>query len=55
MIIGRADAETETPELKNWFIGKDPDARKDLRCEEKGMTEDETVRWHHGLDGHEFE
>ena len=55
VFIGRADAETETPELKNWFIGKDPDARKDLRWEEKGMTEDETVRWHHGLNGHEFE
>ena len=35
--------------------GKDPDARKDWRQEEKGMTEDEMVGWHHGLNGHEFE
>ena len=38
-----------------WLIGKDPDARKDWRQEEKGMTEDEMVGWHHWLDGHEFE
>ena len=37
------------------FIGKDPDAGKDGRQEEKGTTEDEMVRWHHRLDGHEFE
>ena len=37
------------------FIGKDPDAGKDLRQEEKQMTEDEMVVWHHQLDGHEFE
>ena len=48
--IGRTDAETETlilwrPDVKNWLIGKDPDAGKDLRCEEKGMTEDEMVGW----------
>jgi len=36
------------------FIGKDPDAGKDLRQEEKGTTEDETVGWHHQLDGQEF-
>ena len=36
-------------------MGKDPDAGKDRRQEEKGMTEDEMVGWHHGLDGHEFE
>ena len=41
--------------MKNWLIGKDPDAGKDWRQEEKGMTEDETVGWHHWLDGHEFE
>ena len=37
--------------VKNWLTGKDPDARK----EEKGTTEDEMVRWHHQLNGHEFE
>ena len=36
-------------------IGKDPDAGKDRRQEENGMTEDEMVGWHHRLDGHEFE
>ena len=36
-------------------MGKDPDAGKDLRQEEKGMTEDEMVGWHHRLSGHEFE
>ena len=35
-------------------IGKDPDAGKDCRQEEKEMTEDEMVRWHHGLNGHEL-
>ena len=35
--------------------GKDPDAGKDWRQEEKGTTEDEMVRWHHQLNGHEFE
>ena len=40
---------------KKWFIGKDPDAGKDWRQEEKGTTEDEMVEWHHWLDGHEFE
>ena len=58
--IGRTDAEAETPILsppdaKNWLIGKDPDAGKDWRQEEKGMTEDEMVRWHHQLNGQEFE
>ena len=41
--------------LQNWLIGKDPDAGKDWRQEEKGMTEDEMVGWHHWLDEHEFE
>ena len=36
-------------------LGKDPDAGIDWRQEEKGMTEDENVGWHHGLNGHEFE
>ena len=58
--IGRTDAEAETPILwppdaKNGLIGKDPDAGKDWRQEEKGMTEDKMVRCHHQLDGHEFE
>ena len=35
--------------------GKDPDAGKDWRQEDKGMTEDEVVGWHHRLEGHEFE
>ena len=57
---GKTDAEAETPILwlpnaKNWLIWKDPDARKDWKQEEKGMTEDEKVGWHHRLDGHEFE
>ena len=60
IFIGRADAEGETPILrppdaKNWLIGKDPDAGKDWRQEEKGTTEDEMVGWHHWLNGHEFE
>ena len=41
--------------MKNCYTGKDPDAGQDWRQEEKGMTEDETAGWHHGLDGHEFE
>ena len=60
IFIGRTDAEAETPILwipdtKNWLIGKDSDAGKDWRQEEKGMTEDEMVGWHHQLDGHELE
>ena len=38
-----------------WMLGKDPNAGKDWRQEEKGATEDEMVGWHHGLNGHEFE
>ena len=60
IFIGRTDAEAETPMLwphdtKNWLIGKEPYAGKDWRQEEKGITDDETVGWHHWLDGHEFE
>ena len=60
MYIGRTDAEAETPVLwppdeKNWLLGKDPNAGKDWRQEEKGMTEDEMAGWYHRLDGHEFE
>ena len=43
------------PDVKNWLIGKDPDAGKDWRQEEKGTTEDEMIGRHHRLDGHEFE
>ena len=39
----------------SWLIGKDSDAGRDWRQEEKGTTEDEMARWHHWLDGHEFE
>ena len=42
-------------DAKNWLIRKGPDAGKDWRQEEKGMTEDETVGWHYQLNGHEFE
>ena len=60
IFIGRTDGEAETPvlwppDVKNWLIWKDPDARKDWRQEEKGTTEDEMVGWHHWLNGHEFE
>ena len=60
IFIGRTDTEAEAPILwppdaKNWLLGKDPDAEKDWRQEEKGTTEDEMVGWHHQLDGHEFE
>ena len=60
IFIGWTDAEAEAPilwppDVKNWLIGKDPDAGKDWRQEEKGITEHEMVGWHHGLDGHEFE
>ena len=60
IFIGRTAADAEapilrSPDAKNWLIGKDPDAGKDWRQEEKGMTEDEMVEWHHWLNGHEFE
>ena len=44
-----------TPDAKYWLTGKDPDAGKDWRQEEKGMTEDEIIGWHHWFKGHEFE
>ena len=56
--IGNTEAETPIlwpPDARNWLIGKDPDAGKDWRQEEKRATEDEMVGWHHRLDGHEFE
>ena len=60
MFIERPDAGAEPPipwppDAKNWLIGKDPDAEKDWRREEKEMTEDEIVGRHHRFDGHEFE
>ena len=60
LFIGRTDAEAEVPILwppnvKNWLIGKDPDAGKDWKQEEKGTTEDEMAGWHHWLNGQEFE
>ena len=60
IFIGRSDAETEAPvlwppDVKSQLIGKDLDAGKDEGQEEKGSTEDETVGWHHWLNGHEFE
>ena len=60
IFIGRTDAEAETPVFwppvgQNWLTGKDPDAGKDWRQEEKGVTEDEMVRWHHQHDRHECE
>ena len=59
IFIGRTDAKTETPilwppDVRNWLIGKDLDAGKDWRWEEKGTTEDEIVGWHHQLNEHEF-
>ena len=58
--IGRTNVEAETPILwsldgKNWLIGKDPDAGKDKRQEEKGTTKGQIVEWYHCLDDHEFE
>ena len=57
--IGRTDVEAETPilwppDVKSWLFGKDPDAGKDWGQEEKGMTEDEMVGWHHWPNGHGF-
>ena len=59
IFIGRTDAEAEAPilwppDVKSWFIGKDPDAGKDWGQEEQGTTEDEMVGWHHWPDGHGF-
>ena len=60
LFIRRTDAETEAPifwppDVKSWLIGKDPDAGKGWKQEEKGITEDEMVRWYHWLNEHEFE
>ena len=60
IFIGMTDAKAETPILwpfdeNCWLTGKDPDAGKDSRQEEKGMTEDGMVGWHHRLNRHVFE
>ena len=60
IFIARTDAEPEAPMLwlydaKSWLTGKDPDSWIDLGQEEKTVTEDKTVGWHHQLNGHEFE
>ena len=60
LFIGKTDAEAGTPilwppDVKNWLIGKDPDAGENWRQEEKGTAEDEMIGWHHWLDGHELE
>ena len=58
IFIGRTDAEAPIlwpPDAKSWLTGKDPDAGKGGRQEEKGTTENEMVGWHHQLNGHEFE
>ena len=59
VFIERTDVEAETPILwppdeKSWLIGKDPDAGQDWGQEEKGMTEDEVIGWHHRLNGCEL-
>ena len=59
ILIGRTDAEAEAPifwppDVKNLRAGKDPAAGKDRR-QEKGVTEDEMVGWHHQLNEHELE
>ena len=58
--IERSDTEAEAPilwppDIKSWLVGKDLDAGKDGRQKEKGAAEDEMVRQHHQLNGHEFE
>ena len=60
MFFGGNDTKAETPVLwspdaKSSLIGKDSDAGRDWRQEEKGMREDEMAGWHHRLNGHEFE
>ena len=60
IFIGRTDAETEGPilwplDVKGWLTGKDPEAGEDWRWEEKGVTENDMVGWHHWINWHEFE
>ena len=57
IFTGRTDAQAPIlwpPDVKNRLAGKEPDARKDWRQEEKGTMEDEMVGWHHQLNGHDF-
>ena len=59
VFFGRNDAKVETPvfwppHMKSRLIGKDSDAGRDQGQEEKGMTEDEMIGWHHRLNGHGF-
>ena len=60
IFIGMTDSEDESPILwphnaKNQLIGKNPDAGKHWRWEDKGTTEDEIVGWHHWCNGCEFD
>ena len=61
IFTGRIDVEAEVPTLwppdvKRWKLtGKDPDTGKDWGQEKKGVAGDEMVRWHHRLNGHEYE
>ena len=60
IFIRRTDAVAKAtmlwlPSVKNQLTGKDPDAGKDWRQEEKGTSENEIVGWHHRLNEHEFE
>ena len=60
VFFGRNDDKAETPifwppHAKSWLIGKDSDAERDWRQEERGMTQDEMAKWHQRLDGHESE
>ena len=61
IFIGRTDAEAKAetpilwpPDAKSWLIRKDPDAGKDWKQAEKGMTEDEMAGWHHWLNGQDM-
>ena len=60
VFFGRTDVEAETPILwlldaKNWLFLKDPDIGKDWRQQEKGMTENKMIGWHHWPNGHAFQ
>ena len=60
LFIGRSDTEAEAPilwplDVKSQLFGKDPDTGRDWGREEKRVTEDEMVGWHHQLNGHVFE
>ena len=60
IFIGWTDAEAEAPkfwppDVKSWLAVKEPDSGKDWRQKEKGTMEDEMIRWHYWLNGHEFE